>query len=161
MNQQKQMILTFGQMLGEEVMHVMRTVKRSENAIRITSAQKIVKYPGRRQLNGGGRAGYQGQYEDADSVSAKLFYLLIEDIALCAMGSEVFNQIAVRLKNESPYARTIMVTVANGGSNTGYIPSDVAYGYQTFEVLSSRIKPGYAESGIVNGFLDLMQKTKY
>lgn len=161
MNQQKEICQSMGQMLGEEVMHVMRTVKRSENSIRITSAQQIIKFPGRRQLNGGGRAGYAGQYEDADSVSAKLFYLQIEDIALCAMGSEVFNQIAVRLKNESPFARTIMVTVANGGSNTGYIPSDVAYGYQTFEVLSSRIKPGYAESGIVNGFLDLMQKTKY
>lgn len=161
MNQQKQICQSMGQMLGEEVMHVMRSVKRSENSIRISSAQQTIKFPGRRQLNGGGRAGYQGQYEDADSVSAKLFYLQIENIALCAMGSEVFNEIAVRLKNESPFARTIMVTVANGGSNTGYIPSDVAYGYQTFEVLSSRIKPGYAESGIVNGFLDLMDKTKY
>jgi hypothetical protein len=161
MNQQKEICQSMGQMLGEEVMHVMRTIKRSENSIRITSAQQIIKFPGRRQLNSGGRAGYQGQYEDADSVSAKLFYLQIDDIALCAMGSEVFNQIAVRLKKESPFARTIMVTVANGGSNTGYIPSDVAYGYQTFEVLSSRIKPGYAESGIVNGFLDLMEKTKY
>jgi neutral ceramidase len=161
MNQQKEICQSMGQMLGEEVMHVMRTVKRSENSIRITSAQQVIKFPGRRQLNPGGRAGYQGQYEDADSVSAKLFYLQIEDIALCAMGSEVYNEIAVRLKKESPFARTIMVTVANGGSNTGYIPSDVAYGYQTFEVLSSRIKPGYAESGIVNGFLDLMQKTKY
>jgi len=161
MNQQKEICQSMGQMLGEEVMHVMRTVKRSESSIRISSAQQVIKFPGRRQINGGGRAGYQGQYEDADSVSAKLYYLQIEDIALCALGSEVYNQIAVRLKNESPFSRTIMVTIANGGSNTGYIPSDVAYGYQTFEVLSSRIKPGYAESGIVNGFLDLMQKTKY
>lgn len=161
MNQQKQICQSMGQMLGEEVMHVMRTVKRSENSIRITSAQQIIKFPGRRQVNAGGRAGYQGQYEDADSVSTKLYYLQIEDIALCGIGSEVYNQVAVRLKNESPFARTVMVTLANGGSNTGYIPSDVAYGYQTFEVLSSRIKPGYAESGIVNGFLDLMQKTKY
>jgi neutral ceramidase len=161
MNQQKEICQSMGQMLGEEVMHVMRSVKRSENSIRISSAQQVIKFPGRRQVNAGGRAGYQGQYEDADSVSAKLFYLQIEDIALCAMGSEVYNEIAVRLKKESPFARTVMVTVANGGSNTGYIPSDVAYGYQTFEVLSSRIKPGFAESGIVNGFLDLMQKTKY
>jgi hypothetical protein len=160
MNQQKEICQSMGQMLGEEVMHVMRTVKRGENAIRITSAQKTVKFPGRRQLNSG-RAGYQGQYEDADSVSTKIYYLQIDDIAICGIGSEVFNQIAVRLKNESPFARTLMVTIANGGSNTGYIPSDVSYGYQTFEVLSSRIKPGFAESGIVNGFLDLMEKTKY
>jgi neutral ceramidase len=160
MNQQKEICQSMGQMLGEEVMHVMRTVKRSENSIRITSAQETIKLPGRRQLNSG-RAGYEGQYEDADSIDLKLWYLQIDDIALCGIGAEIFNQIAVRLKKESPFARTMMVTLANGSSRTGYIPSDVAYGYQTFEVLSSRIKPGYAESGIVNGFLDLMEKTKY
>lgn len=160
MNQQKQICATMGQMLGEEVMHVMRTTKRSENSIRIASAQKVVSFPGRRRLNQG-RAGYAGQYEDADSASVKLFYLQIDDIAICALGSEVFNHIANRLKKESPFARTMMVTVTNGFSNTGYIPNDEAYGYQTFEVLSSRVKPGYAETGIVNGFLDLMQETKY
>ena len=34
------------------------------------------------------------------------------------------------------------------------------YGRQTFEVLSSRCKPGYAESGIVNGLLDLIAEIK-
>ncbi len=46
LNQQKQICQTMGQMLGEEVMHVMRTVKRGENAIRITSAQETSKIPG-------------------------------------------------------------------------------------------------------------------
>lgn len=160
MNQQKQICLSMGQMLGEEVLHVMRTTKRSENSIRIASAQKSISFPGRRRLNAG-RAGYEGQYEDSDSVSVKLYYLQIDDVAVCALGSEVFNHIANRLKKESPFARTMMVTLTNGWTNTGYIPNDEAYGYQTFEVLSSRVKPGYAESGIVNGFLDLMQETKY
>lgn len=160
MNQQKMIVQSMGQMLGEEVLHVMRTTKRSETSIRIASAQKTVFFPGRRQLNRG-RAGYEGQYEDTDSVSVKLFYLQVDDIAICALGAEVFNHIANRLKKESPFARTMMVTLTNGFANTGYIPNDEAYGYQTFEVLSSRVKPGYAESGIVNGFLDLMQETKY
>ena len=160
MNQQKMIVQSMGQMLGEEVLHVMRTTKRSETSIRIASAQKTVFFPGRRQLNRG-RAGYEGQYEDTDSVSVKLFSLQVDDIAICALGAEVFNHIANRLKKESPFARTMMVTLTNGFANTGYIPNDEAYGYQTFEVLSSRVKPGYAESGIVNGFLDLMQETKY
>ncbi len=37
-----------------------------------------------------------------------------------------------------------------------YIPNDAAYGMDTFEVLSSRLKPGCAESAIINGILDLM-----
>jgi neutral ceramidase len=50
----------------------------------------------------------------------------------------------------------MMVTITNGMANSGYIPNDAAFGYQTFEVLSSRCKPGYAENAIVNGILDLI-----
>jgi len=66
----------------------------------------------------------------------------------------------VRFKRESPIGRSIFVSMVNGSSNSGYIPDDAAYGRQTFEVLSSRCKPGYAESGIVNGLLDLITTSK-
>ncbi len=36
-----------------------------------------------------------------------------------------------------------------------------AYGFQTFEVHSSRLKPGYAESAIVNGLLDLINEATH
>jgi hypothetical protein len=52
----------------------------------------------------------------------------------------------------------MMVTVANGPGNTGYIPNDAAFGYETFEVLSSRLKMGCAETAIVDGLIDLMPK---
>jgi hypothetical protein len=62
---------------------------------------------------------------------------------------EVFTAIAQRLKAESPYKHTMMATLTNGMAQSGYIPSDEAFGYQTFEVLGSRLKPGCAESAIV------------
>jgi neutral ceramidase len=160
MNQQKQMIQSMGQFLGEEVLHVMRTVDRTETNARIYGDQKIITFPGRKRTNEG-RAGYAGTYVDGDSVKLRLGLLLIDDVALTAVNGEVFNLIAQRLKKESPYARTLMATVTNGIANSGYIPNDAAFGYQTFEVLSSRCKPGFAESGIVNGILDMMQKAKY
>jgi len=40
--------------------------------------------------------------------------------------------------------------------SSGYIPHDAGFGMYTFEVLSSRLQPGCAESAIVNGILDLM-----
>jgi hypothetical protein len=40
-----------------------------------------------------------------------------------------------------------------------YIPSDDAYGHNTFQVLGSRLKPGCAENAIVNGELDLMTES--
>ncbi|MCI1778579.1 MAG: neutral/alkaline non-lysosomal ceramidase N-terminal domain-containing protein [Bacteroidales bacterium] len=160
MNQQKQMKLSMGQLLGEEVMHTMREMNRFENNITIKSANKILTIPGRIQENKG-RAGYKGAYKNGPEVHLKLCLLEIDDIALAGINAEIFNEIAIRLKNESPFARTMMVTLTNGTANSGYVPNDAAFGYQTFEVLSSRCKPGYAENGIINGFLDLMQQVKY
>ena len=159
MNQQKQMILSMGQFLGEEVMHVMRGMDRMSEKGRIFGDQKMVSFPGRDQTNKG-RAGYEGTYKDGEPVNLRLGLLMIDDIALGTVDAEVFNLIAQRLKKESPLARTMMVTITNGMANSGYIPNDAAFGYQTFEVLSSRCKPGYAENAIVNGILDLIYEAK-
>ena len=159
MNQQKQMILSMGQFLGEEVKHVMRNIERTSDTGRIFGAQAMVNCPGRRRLDKG-RAGFPGTYEDGPEVNIRVGLLQIDDIALGTVNGEVFNPIAQRLKTESPIGRTLMVSLTNGSANSGYIPNDAAFGYYTFEVLSSRLKPGCAESGIVNGILDLMADAK-
>jgi len=159
MNQQKQMILSMGQFLGEEVMHVMRGMERMSDSGQISGGQKMVSFPGRDRINQG-RAGFEGTYKDGDPVELRLGLLLIDDIAFGTVNSEVFSLIAQRLKKESPFARTMIVTLTNGMANSGYIPNDAAFGYLTFEVLSSRCKPGYAENAIVNGILDLMSDAK-
>jgi hypothetical protein len=151
------MILTYGQMLGEEVLHVVRFgIPRMETVTRLYGATSTFSCPGRQRLNQG-RAGFPGEYKDADPVGAQLNLLMVGDIAIGAIAAEVFNPIATRFKKESPY-RSMMVTVSNGTGGTGYIPNDAAFGYETFEVLSSRLKMGCAETAIVNGLIDLMPK---
>jgi len=157
MNQQIQMVLSMGQFLGEEVLHVMRTMDRTDATARIYGNQKTISCPGRQRTDAG-RAGYPGTYKDGDPVEIRLSLLMIDDIAFAAVNGEVFNMIAQRLKKESRFARTMMVTLTNGMAASGYIPNDAAFGYNTFEVLSSRLKPGCAENGIVNGLLDLMDE---
>ena len=51
-------------------------------------------------------------------------------------------------------------TLRNGMANSGYIP-DASFGHQTFEVLSSRLPPGCAETTIVNGIVGMMPKAVY
>ncbi|MEO8096241.1 MAG: neutral/alkaline non-lysosomal ceramidase N-terminal domain-containing protein [Acidobacteriota bacterium] len=155
MNQQKQMILSMGQFLGEEVMHVMRGMDRMETGLKIDGRSKTVSCPGRERLNQG-RAGYAGEYKEAGPVEIRLGVLQLGDIMIGAVNAEVFNPIVQRLKKESPYARTMMATLTNGAARSGYIPHDAGFGMYTFEVLSSRLQPGCAESAIVNGILDLM-----
>lgn len=159
MKEQETITNAMGVMLGEEVKHVMRNIERPEDKITIKADQKMLKFPGRRRTNQG-RGGVEGTYVDADSVSVRVGVLLLGDIALGTVNAETYNQIARQFMKESPYTRTMMVTIANGSASTGYIPDDASYGQNVFEVLSSRVKPGYAERGIINGILDLMAKLK-
>jgi len=155
MSQQKQMIQSMGQFLGEEVLHVMRGMERLQSDVRVAGRHKTVSCPGRERTNDG-RAGFPGEYREAAPVEIRLGLLALGDIMIGAVNAEVFNPIAQRLKRESPYARTMLATLTNGMARSGYIPHDAGFGMYTFEVLSSRLQPGCAESAIVDGLLDLM-----
>ena len=159
MNQQKQLAASMGQFLGEEVRRVMREIDRTTTVAPIYSGQKTVTCPGRERTNKG-RAGIAGTYKEGPDVNIRLSLLVIDDIAIGGVNAEIFNLIAQRFKRESPMARTMMATITNGRANSGYIPNDAAFGYHTFEVLSSRLQPGCAETAIVDGLLDLMESAK-
>ena len=159
MNQQRQMVLSMGQFLGEEVLHVMRGIERTDTAVPLSGRFSTISCPGRERTNQG-RAGFEGTYKDGNPVEIRLGLLRIGDVMIGAVNAEVFNPIAQRLKRESPYKATMMATLTNGAARSGYIPDDASFGKQTFEVLSSRLQPGCAESAIVNGLLSLIDRTR-
>jgi len=154
------MIQSVGQVLGEEVIRVLQQTKRLEDEIRIYGSRKTVTCPGRTRTDTNNRQGKPGTYEDGDPVNIKLSLLELGDIAFAGVNAEVYNPIAQRLQKESPIANTIFVSITNGASNSGYIPSDEAFVRYTFQVLSSRLKPGCAENAIVNGLLDLVDEAE-
>jgi hypothetical protein len=157
LDQQKRMNETLGQMLGEEVLHVMReNLENSTADATLRGAQVSVSCPARQRTDQG-RAGFEGKYVDSGDVAIGLGALRIGDIYVGSVDAEVYNGIAQRLKRESPFKHTMMATLTNGMAQTGYIPSDDAFGRNVFTVLSSRLKPGCAEAGIVNGLVDLMR----
>jgi neutral ceramidase len=157
LKQQEQMTLTMGQMLGEEVLHVMReSLKKAPADATLSGAEGRLTCPARRRTDSG-RAGYAGTYVDANDVSIRLGALRVGDVYIAAVDGEVYSGIAQRLKRESPFKHTMLSTLTNGTAPTGYIPTDDAFGRNVFTVLSSRLKPGCAEAGIVNGLLDLMR----
>jgi neutral ceramidase len=144
-----------GVLLGEEVIRVISNIKRLEANPSIIAEQKTVTCPGRKRTDTA-REGTPGRYEDGDPVNIRLGVLRVGNIALASVDGEVYSEIAKRLKRESPMANTFMVTLANGAANSGYIPNDTAFGALTFQVLGSRLKPGCAETAIVNGLGDLI-----
>ena len=160
MNEQKEMIISMGQMLGEEVLRVVRETKKGEADGRIFGKTTTITCPGRERTNEG-RGGIAGTYKDGPPVDLKLGLLMIDDIAIGAIDGEVYNLIAQRLKAESPYKKTMLATLTNGMAMSGYIPDDASFGHETFEVLSTRLKQGCAETKIVDGIIGMMPRVIY
>ena len=148
-----------GVLLGEEVIRIVTNIKRMEASPSITAAQKTVTCPGRKRTDTA-REGTPGSYEEGAPVNIRLGVLRIGTVALTSVDAEVYSPIAQRLKRESPLADTMMVTLANGRADSGYIPNDTAFGALTFQVLGSKLKPGCAETEIVNGLVDLIATTQ-
>jgi Neutral/alkaline non-lysosomal ceramidase, N-terminal len=144
-----------GVLLGEEVIRVMTNTTRMESDPVISAGQDVATCPGRKRLDKT-REGSPGSYEDGDPVHIRLGVLRIGDVALASADAELYSAIEKRLKEQSPMANTVMVTLANGMANSGYIPDDASFGAYTFQVLSSRLKPGCAETAIDGGLMGLL-----
>ncbi len=148
------LVEAFGQILGEEAVRVSSSIRTSPN-VHLRGAGKEVSCPGRRR-EPGQAAGAEPKFVDKEPVNIRLGLLMLDKIALAGVSGEVLTMIGQRLKKESPFDYTIMVTHANG--SIGYIPNDAAYAQPSYEVLSTRIKPGCAEDVIVKGFLEMMTR---
>ena len=147
------MVDGLGRILGEECVRVANNITVMSSQARIESSQRVISCPGRK-LEPGKRPRADYKFEDSDPVNIRLSLLRLNDVALAGVSGEVFTHIYQRLKRESPFNGTVMVTHANGSS--GYIPSDDSFEPISYEVTTSHLKPGCAESGIVNGFLKMM-----
>ncbi|PYR73337.1 MAG: hypothetical protein DMF86_20760 [Acidobacteria bacterium] len=145
-------VAALGRLLGDEIIRVADGI-RTSGAARIRGLQKIVTCPGKRTVQNPGPS-REYKIEDADPVSIRLSLLVINDIAIAGVSGEVLTNIGSRLKRESPFNRTIMVTHCNGSS--GYLPDDAAYDQVSYEIVTTHVKRGCAENAIVNGFLEMM-----
>ena len=145
-------VAALGRILGEEVIRVADAIRTSPRA-RIRGAQRVVTCPGKRTVQSPG-PGREHRIEDADPVPIRLSLLVINDVAIAGVSGEVLTNIGLRLKTESPFNRTVLVTHCNGSS--GYIPDDAAYEQVSYEITATRLKRGCAEDAMVNGFVEMM-----
>jgi hypothetical protein len=148
------MVDGLGRILGEASARVANTIAGMSSEAAIEGSERVISCPGRR-LEPGKRPRADYKFEDSDPVNIRLSLLRLNDVALAGVSGEVFDHISQHLKRESPLKdNTVMVTHANGSS--GYIPSDDSFEPISYEVTTSHLKPGCAENGIVNGFLEMM-----
>jgi hypothetical protein len=142
-----------GALMGETVLDIMRFgTPTFQTDGSIAGGSEMIQCPGRDRTDRDDpvREGALPPYTDGAPVSIKEGMLRIGDVYVASINGEVYNEIATRLKNEAPASKLMMTTLANGMANSGYIYSNAASPHLTFQVISSRLKPGCAEDKIVN-----------
>lgn len=151
-----------GSLLASSAVRLMRESIQPVDAARIWAAQQTVACPGRirNDADNPARENVFPGYKDGPDVMLKVGLLRIGDVHFVSVNGEIYTRIGMRIKAEAPASQTIVVTLANGSANSGYIYSDDAYSHLTFQVIGSRLKPGCAESSIVSTAVDLIRRSE-
>jgi neutral ceramidase len=140
-----------GRDLGNEAIRVSEDIKtRSTGTIK--AIQKNIYLPGKSEEPN--RLHHQG-YDPGNDVEVRLSAIKIGNVIFAGVNGEVFNQIGVKLKSQSPYSNTFFLTHCNG--SCGYLVSDDAISEGGYEVRSTSAQSG-AESGIIEGFLQMINE---
>ena len=120
------------------------------SSVAINASQRVISLPAKEKEDGKSQPGVEN-----DSLKVRLSVVKIGNIILTGVSGEVFNEISVKMRNQSPYAFSLMITHCNGSS--GYLITDAAYAEGGYEVRTTRVKPG-AEKAIVENLLAMINE---
>ena len=148
-----------GWSLGNNAVLAMHYNMSFEKNPKIWTGETTITCPGRERIDKNGRENYDPGYKPAGDVKIGVGLLRIGEIAIPTVSGEVYTEIALRLKKESPAAKTMFVSLADGPYESGYIYSNKASHHLTFQVIGSNLQPGYAEDGIINAFHELYEES--
>ena len=151
-----------GSLLASSTVRIMRESMRPTDNATIWAGQETFACPGRirNDADNPARENVFPGYKDGPDVNLKVGVLRLGSVHFVSVNGEVYSQIGMRIKAEAPASQTIVVTLANGSTNSGYIYSDEAYSHLTFQVIGSRLKPGCAEGKIVATAVDLIRRSQ-
>ena len=82
---------------------------------------------------------------------------LSDDVAILSLPGEIFVELGLAIKKQSPFKHTFIAELANG--SMGYVPNREAYPQGNYEVVSARGAPGSGEK-LVETALRLLNAAK-
>jgi hypothetical protein len=150
-----------GQMIGSTAVRVMREDMQYTDDAAIWGGFERFTVPGRTRNDAANpaRENVFPGYTDGPDVNMRVGLLRIGDIHFVGVNGEIYTNIGLGVKKASPASKTLVVALANGGAGGGYIYSDDAYHHLTFQVIGSRLKPGFAEQGIISHAVALVKRS--
>ncbi|MFD9323835.1 neutral/alkaline non-lysosomal ceramidase N-terminal domain-containing protein [Streptomyces sp. NPDC060053] len=90
----------------------------------------------------------------SDTVPLRLSLIRLGDVAVTGVSGEVVTEIWRRLRDRSPLARTLLVSIAN--DRIGYLADDARFDRPVHSVNGCPVRRGYAEDAIVDGLLEMI-----
>lgn len=144
-----------GEDVGREALRVANDIKTDKGG-RITAMQREV------------RLARTPNDSHEDSLVLRLSVIKIGKIVFSGVSGEVFNQISVKMRKQSKYPFTIMITHCNGSS--GYLLTDDAYPVEGVPEMKDKSRPmgGYeakttrvssgAERAIIDNLVQMINK---
>jgi len=150
--------------LGEEIVRLTKSIENTSANVKIWGKKSSITTPGRQrkhprdpsQPRGGYMAPSKIEMIDGDPVTIPLHLLMLNDIALAGVSGEVFTEIGINFKAQSPFDRTMMVTIMP--DSRVYVPTDKAFLLPSEKAISNSLKPGYVEPAMINELTKMMDE---
>ena len=149
-----------GNSVGFKALEIMLYDMQYEVDPKVKGAETVIAVPGRERIDQNGRENYDPGYTPAGDCHIGVGLVQIGDINLVSVSGEIYTDIGLRIKKEMPASKVMVVSLADGPFESGYIYSDSAANHLTFQVIGSRLQPGHAETAIVNAAKDLYKKVE-
>lgn len=149
-----------GNAVGFKALEIMLYDTQYEVNPVIKGAETVIAVPGRERIDKVGRENYDPGYKPAGDCNIGVGLVTIGNIAMVSVSGEIYTEIGLRLKKEFPASKLMVVTLADGPFESGYIYSDAAANRLTFQVIGSRLQPGHAEKAIVEAAKQLYREVE-
>jgi len=140
---------TIGMLVGEEVVRVAQNVKTTSRGS-ISGVQRCIKLKGRGEIT---NKDFPEVGEPTLDVYVRLTALKVGTIVFAGISGEVMNQIGTKIKQQSPFKFTFVLTHCNG--TTGYLVTEDAYKEGGYEVRQTKVSSG-AEKEIIENLLEMI-----
>ncbi|PYH88423.1 hypothetical protein BO71DRAFT_468276 [Aspergillus ellipticus CBS 707.79] len=149
-----------GIVLGEEVIRIISTTTEWDSNPTVWTKQANVTCPGRSRMDNA-REGVPGYYVNGTDIAIMTGVMGLGDLVLAHVGAEIFTRIGWNIYDNSVMNKTMLVTMCNGVSTSGYIADVDSVSQEVFQTLGSNLYPGAcAQQSIVSSTSGYIQEYK-
>ncbi|MFZ0282715.1 MAG: neutral/alkaline non-lysosomal ceramidase N-terminal domain-containing protein [Bacteroidales bacterium] len=128
-----------GTLLGEEVVHIFRSIKETTMQGNINTSFSTIELPRKKPADGKPVPENQSATVPVNITAARIS----EDIAFIGFSVEMLTEIGMKIKSGSPFKHTFLITHCNGSS--GYLPPAGLYKEGGYETTSTPFEIGSGE----------------